>query len=68
MFDSNNKLYKYLNICSITKSKTTIKASLSSLSILEKHFSNADIALKKKGVDDTTTTTVVIVEISLLAS
>ena len=37
-FDSNNKLYKYLDTCSATKK-----------------FSNADIAVKKKGVDRTAT-------------
>ena len=68
MFDSNNKLYKYLNIYFVTRSKTTIKVSLSLLSIPKKHFSNTNIALKKKGVDNTTTITIVIAEISLLAS
>ena len=59
-FDSNNKLYEYLGICFVTKPrKTTIKvASITS--------SNADIAIKKEGVDRiATTTTTVVVEISL---
>ena len=59
-FNSNNKLYKHLNIYfAIKPRKTTIKVA--SITI-----SNADIAIKKEGID--CTTTIVVVEISLLAS
>ena len=48
-----------MGTCSANKSKTTAKASLSSLSTPWKHSSNADIAVKKEGVDRTATTAIV---------
>ena len=50
-----------MGTCFVTKSKTTIKVSLRSLSILGKYSSNADIALKKEGVDCIATTVIVVV-------
>ena len=60
-FDSNNKLYEHLGTCSALKSKTTIKVSLTPLSTFGINSSNADIAVKKEGVDRTTTTVIVVV-------
>ena len=58
-----------MSIYFITKSKITIKVSLTSLSTFEINFNNINIAIKKKGIDYITTTTIiVVVEISLLAS
>ena len=68
-FDSNNKLHEYLGTCSATKSKTTAKASLRLLSTPGKHPSNADIAVKKEGVDRTATTaTAAVTKMSLPAT
>ena len=55
---------------SVTKSKTTIKVSLTPLSTFGINSSNIDIAIKKEGVDRTATITVIIaaIEISLLAT
>ena len=61
-FDSNNKLYKYLDTYFATKRKIIAKV----VSIIS---SNTDIAVKKEEVDHiATTTTIAVVEISLPAS
>ena len=50
-FDSNNKLHEHLGTCSATKPRKTTAKAASTTS------SNADIAVKKEGVDRTATTT-----------